>query len=304
MNTIQDNILKERSLKAVISDYFQLTKPGIALAVLMSTLMGFIMGSKGVVDLYLMLHALLGTFLIASGTSAYNMFMERKFDGLMKRTEKRPIPQERIPAQHGMFFSLFLIFSGLAYLVFTVNAIAVLISFLTTVIYLAAYTPLKRISSFNILVGAIPGALPPVGGWVAASISVTEFGMWLLFGIVFFWQIPHVMAIAWKYKDDYNSAGFKMLPKNDTEGNKTAFYAMFCTLLLFPISYLIYQIDTAGVVFLILSGFLALFYFWHVLKFAKERSSTNARKLMFASIAYLPLFWAALFIDRLLLGSM
>ena len=107
MNTIQDNILKERSLKAVISDYFQLTKPGIVLAVLMSTLMGFIMGSKGVVDFYLMLHALLGTFLIASGTSAYNMFMERKFDGLMKRTEKRPIPQERIPAQHGMFFHFF-----------------------------------------------------------------------------------------------------------------------------------------------------------------------------------------------------
>ena len=111
------------------------------------------------------------------------------------------------------------------------------------------------------MVGAIPGALPPVGGWVAASITVNELGMWLLFGIVFFWQIPHVMAIAWKYKDDYSSAGFKMLPKNDIEGNKTAFYAIFCTLLLFPISYLIYQIDTAGVVFLILSGFFGFILF-------------------------------------------
>lgn len=301
MNTTQDNILKERSLKAVISDYFQLTKPGIALAVLMSTLMGFIMGSKGVIDFYLMLHALFGTFLIASGTSAHNMFMERKFDGLMKRTERRPLPQERIPAQHGMLFSLFLIFSGLAYLVFAVNAIAGIISLFTTVIYLAAYTPLKRVSAFNILVGAIPGALPPVGGWVAASSSVTELGMWLLFGIVFFWQIPHVMAIAWKYKDDYSSAGFKMLPKNDNKGTKTSFYAILCTLFLFPTSYLIYQIGTADVVFLVLSIVLALFYLWYVIKFAKERSLINARKLMFASIAYLPLFWIALFLDHLLL---
>lgn len=301
MNTTQDNILKQRSFQAVISDYFQLTKPGIAMAVLMSMLMGFIIGSQGNVDFFLMLHAILGTYLIASGTSAHNMFMERNLDGLMKRTEKRPLPQQRISARNGMVFSLVLIFTGLTYLVLVVNPVAGFVSLATTLIYLAAYTPLKRVSAFNILIGAVPGALPPVGGWAAASGTISETGMWLLFGIVLLWQIPHVMAIAWKYKDDYYGAGFKMLPKNDDSGVKTAFYAILCTLLLFPVSFVIFQLGIAGLLFLTLSTGLGVFYLWFGIKFAKNRSLMNARKLMFASIAYLPLFWVVLFLDRILL---
>lgn len=299
MNSTQDNIVQERSLRVVIADYFQLTKPGIALAVLMSMLMGFILGSNGSVNLVLMLHAIFGTFLIASGTSAHNMFMERTFDGMMKRTEQRPLPQQRISAKNGMIFSLALIFTGLTYLVLVVNPVAGLVSFATTLIYLAAYTPLKRVSAFNIIVGAVPGALPPVGGWAAASGNITDPGMWLLFAIVLFWQIPHVMAIAWKYKDDYFGAGFKMLPKNDHQGKKTGFYAVLCTLLLFPSTYAIYYFQLAGLPFLVASNVLALVYLWYSMVFAKDRSLVNARKLMFASIAYLPLFWVVLFIDRL-----
>lgn len=299
MNSTQDNIVQERSFQSIIADYFQLTKPGIALAVLMSMLMGFILGSNGNVNLILMLHAIFGTFLIASGTSAHNMFMERTFDGMMKRTEQRPLPQQRISAKNGMIFSLVLIFTGLTYLVLVVNPVAGLVSFATTLIYLAAYTPLKRVSAFNILVGAIPGALPPVGGWAAASGNITEPGMWLLFAIVLFWQIPHVMAIAWKYKDDYFGAGFKMLPKNDLKGTKTGFYAVLCTILLFPASYAIYYFELAGIPFLVSSFTLALVYLWYSVVFAKDRTLVNARKLMFASIAYLPLFWVVLFIDRL-----
>lgn len=299
MNSTQDNIVQERSLRVVIADYFQLTKPGIALAVLMSMLMGFILGSNGSVNLVLMLHAIFGTFLIASGTSAHNMFMERTFDGMMKRTEQRPLPQQRISAKNGMIFSLALIFTGLTYLVLVVNPVAGLVSFATTLIYLAAYTPLKRVSAFNIIVGAVPGALPPVGGWAAASGNITDPGMWLLFAIVLFWQIPHVMAIAWKYKDDYFGAGFKMLPKNDHQGKKTGFYAVLCTLLLFPATYAIYYFQLAGLPFLVASNVLALVYLWYSMVFAKDRSLVNARKLMFASIAYLPLFWVVLFIDRL-----
>lgn len=149
------------------------------------------------------------------------------------------------------------------------------------------------------MVGAIPGALPPVGGWAAASGNITEPGMWLLFAIVLFWQIPHVMAIAWKYKDDYFGAGFKMLPKNDLKGTKTGFYAVLCTLLLFPASYAIYYFELAGMPFLVSSFTLALVYLWYSVVFAKDRTLVNARKLMFASIAYLPLFWVVLFIDRL-----
>ena len=300
MNSTQENILPERSLMATVSDYFQLTKPGIAFAVLMSTSIGFILGSQHDVDYVLLVHALLGTYFIASGTSAHNMFMERNFDGLMKRTEKRPLPQQRISAPHGMLFSLMLIFTGLVYLIFIVHALAGLISFITMFIYLAVYTPLKRVSAFNILVGAIPGALPPVGGWVAASGNLNNIGMWILFGIVFFWQIPHVMAIAWKYKDDYSSAGFKMLPKNDKDGKKIAFYALLSTFLLFPFCYAIYYFGIASMYFLCICLGLTIFYVWFTVIFAKNRSPINARKLMLFSIAYLPFFWLILFLDTII----
>lgn len=146
MNSTQDNIVQERSFQSIIADYFQLTKPGIALAVLMSMLMGFILGSNGNVNLILMLHAIFGTFLIASGTSAHNMFMERTFDGMMKRTEQRPLPQQRISAKNGMIFSLVLIFTGLTYLVLVVNPVAGLVSFATTLIYLPLHSLKARIS--------------------------------------------------------------------------------------------------------------------------------------------------------------
>lgn len=298
MNSTQDNIVQERSFQSIIADYFQLTKPGIALAVLMSMLMGFILGSNGNVNLILMLHAIFGTFLIASGTSAHNMFMERTFDGMMKRTEQRPLPQQRISAKNGMIFSLVLIFTGLTYLVLVVNPVAGLVSFATTLIYLPLHSLKARISIQYF--GRSNTRCIATCWWMGcASGNITEPGMWLLFAIVLFWQIPHVMAIAWKYKDDYFGAGFKMLPKNDLKGTKTGFYAVLCTLLLFPASYAIYYFELAGMPFLVSSFTLALVYLWYSVVFAKDRTLVNARKLMFASIAYLPLFWVVLFIDRL-----
>ncbi len=301
MHSNEEKVAVQRSFSEIISDYYQLTKPGITFAVLISMLVGFVVGSAGSIDFMTMIHALIGTYLIAAGTGAHNQFMERNLDGLMKRTESRPLPAQRVPAQKGAVFSLTLLFTGLTYLVLMVNTVAGLVSFATAFIYLAAYTPLKRVSAFNIMVGAIPGALPPVGGWAAATGTITDPGMWLFFGILFLWQIPHVMAIAWMYKDDYSGAGFKMLPKNDTEGNKTAFYAILCTLLLFPLSFLVYQLDVSGIVFLILSALLAIMFLVFSIRFAKDRSRLNARKLMFASIIYLPMVWVAVFIDALVL---
>lgn len=299
MNSKEEKVLIERSFSDVISDYHQLTKPGITLAVLISMLVGFVVGSAGSIDLFLMIHALVGTYLIAAGTAAHNQFMERNLDGLMKRTELRPLPDQRVPAKKGGAFSLILLFSGLLYLVLMVNPVAGMVSFATALIYLMFYTPMKRISAFNILIGAIPGALPPVGGWAAASGNITEPGMWLFFGILFLWQIPHVMAIAWMYKDDYSGAGFKMLPKNDTKGIKTAFYAILCTILLFPLSYFVYALDISGIVFLVLSSIFAAIFFVYTILFARERNRPNARKLMFASILYLPMVWVAVFVDML-----
>lgn len=301
MSSKEEKVLIQRSFSKIISDYYQLTKPGITLAVLISMLVGFVVGSGGSINFMVMIHALIGTYLIAAGTGAHNQFMERNLDGLMKRTELRPLPTNRIPAQQGVIFSLTLLFTGLTYLVLMVNPVAGLVSFATALIYLAAYTPMKRVSAFNILIGAIPGALPPVGGWAAASGNISDPGMWLFFGILFLWQIPHVMAIAWMYKDDYSGAGFKMLPKNDTEGKKTAFYAILCTLLLFPISYAVYALGISGIVFLILSLIFALVFFIYGVRFANNRTRLNARKLMFASIIYLPMVWVAVFVDMLFL---
>ncbi len=299
MNSVEEKVLTPRPFSETISDYYQLTKPGITLAVLASMLVGFVLGSTGTISYLIMIHAIVGTWLIAAGTGAHNQFMERKLDGLMKRTEKRPLPTQRISAKNGMIFSLTLIFSGLLYLVLMVNPVAGAVSFATTLIYLAAYTPMKQVSAFNIVIGAVPGALPPVGGWAAASGTVTEPGMWLLFGIVFLWQVPHVMAIAWMCKDDYSSAGFKMLPKNDETGSKTSFWAILCTLLLFPVTVAIYWLSISGIIFLVLGVLLALGFLYYSIIFLKDRTKENARKLMFASIAYLPLVWSAVFIDRL-----
>lgn len=300
MNSIEEKIQVERSFTDVISDYHQLTKPGITLAVLASMLVGFVLGSGYAFNFVLMIHAIIGTYMIAAGTGAYNQFMERRLDGLMKRTAKRPLPDNRIAASSGMFFSLILIFSGLVYLFILVNPLAGAISFATTFIYLIAYTPMKQVSAFNIMIGAVPGALPPVGGWAAASGTIESPGMWLLFGIVFLWQVPHVMAIAWSLKDDYFGAGFKMLPKNDETGQKTAIWSLICTILLYPVSIAMFVMGISGMIFLVLSLLLATGFLYYSIKFLSERTKENSRKLMFASIAYLPLVWVAVFIDRLI----
>ncbi|MTI88890.1 MAG: protoheme IX farnesyltransferase [Balneolaceae bacterium] len=298
MNSVEENTIIKRSVSSVLSDYYQLTKPGITMAVLASMLVGFILGSGTDINFILMFHAIIGTYLIASGTAAHNQFMERKLDGLMKRTAKRPLPDKRMDSKNGMVFSLTLIFLGLMYLLLMVNPVAGFVSLMTTLIYLAAYTPMKRVSAINIVIGAVPGALPPVGGWAAATGTVGDPGMWLLFGIVFLWQVPHVLSIAWMCKDDYTSAGFHMLPKNDTEGKKTAIYSLLCLLILFPVTYALYGLGISGLVFLVLALLFAAIFLFYGIKFWIERTKINAKKLMFASIAYLPLVWVAVFIDR------
>ena len=298
MNSAADSIPK-RLNSTLISDYYQLTKPRITFAVVITMWVGFMLGTFGSFDFLLMFHATLGTWLIASGTAAYNQFMERNLDGLMKRTEKRPLPAKRIPAKNSRIFSLSLIFLGSVYLISIVNLAAGATSLATTIIYLGAYTPMKRISYTNVFVGAIPGALPPVGGWAAAGGSLLEPGIWLVFAIMFLWQVPHVMAIAWFCKDDYGHAGFKMLPKNDEEGRVVSFWVFVCTLALFPVSYYLFELDTAGITFLIGSMLLAIMYFYYGILFIRNRSREQAKKLMFAAIAYLPFISLLFFIDRL-----
>lgn len=300
MNSANENVLINRPFTEVISDYYQLTKPGITMSVLVSMLVGFILGSGTNINFAILIHALIGTYLIAAGTGAHNQFIERVSDKLMKRTANRPLPDQRIDSKSGMIFSLTLIFTGLLYLILLVNPVAGAVSFLTALIYLGVYTPMKKVSPLNIAIGAIPGALPPVGGWAAATGNIAEPGMWLLFGIMFFWQVPHVLSIAWLCKDDYSSAGLKMLPKQDKEGFKTLFWSMICVLGLFPVTYALYYLEISGILFLALGMAFALGFTAYTVKFGMNRTKENAKKMMFASIAYLPLVWVAVFIDRFL----
>lgn len=290
-----------QALTATLQDYYELTKPGITLSVVASMLIGFIMGSAGSMNYVLMFHALLGTYLIAAGTSAHNMFLERGLDGLMHRTSKRPLPDSRISSKNGFIFSTVLIFSGLAYLLAMVNIVAGVVSLATTIIYLFAYTPLKRISALNVFVGAVPGALPVVGGWAAASGTVLEHGMWILFGIVFCWQVPHVVAIAWVCKKDYEHAGFKMLPKNDTHGIKAAVWVLLPMLILFPTVYKLYVMDLVSWIYLSGSLLSTAVFLYYGIMFSIYRDISTAKGVMFSSFAYLPLIWIFIFLDWIIL---
>lgn len=299
MKITEEKTLSKSLIPSVVADYIELTKPGITLLVLASMAIGFLLGSAGAIDFIILLHAIVGTILIAAGTAAHNQYIERDLDKLMLRTSKRPLPMERIPAAHGLVFSLVLITAGLIYLITTVNIIAGLVSALTAVIYLAVYTPMKRINFSNVIIGAVPGALPPVGGWAAATGSISDIGVWLLFGIVFLWQIPHVVSIAWLCNDDYTRAGFRMLPKNDESGIKSAWVSLICLILLLPVTIWLYYSGFNGMMYLVgafLSG-LAFLYFGF--NFLLERDKRNAKLLMFASIFYLPLIWIFILVDIL-----
>jgi len=277
--------------------YYELTKPGITFTVLASMLVGFLLASAGEINYLLMLHASIGTYLIASGTAAHNQFMEWRQDGKMKRTKKRPVPSSKISPGESSLFSLSLILFGLFYLILMVNYVAGLVSLATTVLYLGFYTPMKQISVVNVFIGAIPGALPPVGGWAAATGHLGSVGMWLLFGIVFFWQIPHVMAIAWVCKDDYETAGFHMLPVNDESGLKATILILGCLIALFPVTWGLFAIGLNGWIYLAGALISSLVFLYYGFIFARDRNKASAKKLMFASFGYLPIVWAFIFID-------
>lgn len=288
-----------RSLAApTLADYVELTKPGITMLVLASMAIGFFLGSAGTISYITLFHAVLGTLLIAGGTAAHNQYIERDLDKLMIRTSNRPLPMERISPAHALLFSTSLILAGFAWLVFMVNPVAGFVSGITTILYLAAYTPLKRISFANVIVGSVPGALPPVGGWAAATGTITDPGMWILFGIVFLWQIPHVVSIAWLCNEDYTKAGFRMLPANDTDGWVSGMVVFACLLLLLPVSAMLYAIGINGWIYLTGATLAGLYFTWYGWKFLMTRTKVTAKKLMFSSLFYLPLIWIFILADR------
>jgi protoheme IX farnesyltransferase len=280
--------LPQERKNALLDDVLELVKARLSLLVLITTLVGFLLGWRGPLDWVLLTATLLGTALCAGGAAALNQWWERDVDSLMKRTRDRPLPASRMVPQDALLFGLFFSFSGIAILALFTNHRAAFLAFATIAIYILVYTPMKRISSLNTLVGAIPGALPPLIGWVAARGNYNIEGC-LLFATLWFWQMPHFLAIAWMYKDDYADGGFVMLTANDHEGLLTSRQALLYTLFLVPVTLLPSMLGFNSPVYFIGALALGLAFTAFALRFIMQRSRNTARNLFFASIIYLPL---------------
>jgi len=281
-----------------LTDFVTLTKPRLNLLVVFTTAAGLYLASPNGVALSVLLHTLLGTALIAGGAAALNQVWERDTDALMRRTRTRPIASGRLRPSHGLLFGLALSTAGLIELAVEVNLISSWMAGLTLGSYVLVYTPLKRRTSLATLVGAVPGALPPVIGWVAATGSLTLPAL-VLFGISFFWQMPHFLAIAWLYRDEYAAAGIPLLPVLERDGRRTGQQALLYSAALWPVSLLPPLVGLAGGLYLVVATVLGLTLIALSASFARDRSTETARRLFVFSITYLPLLWGALVADRL-----
>ena len=285
----------EKSRFAVFSE---LVKARLTLLVLITTLVGFYVGARGTLDWALMIHTLLGTALLACGAAALNQLIEREHDAKMRRTEGRPLPSGRLQPDTVLLFGGFSSMAGLVYLAFAVNLLTSLLGAVTLVTYVFVYTPLKRVTWLNTTVGAIPGALPPLMGWTAATGELTGAG-WALFAILFFWQIPHFLAIAWMYRDEYAKAGFVMLPGVDPTGERTAHQAVSHAIGLLIVSLCPVLFRVAGATYFVGALLIGLLFLAAAFAFARQLNVPRARQLFFASIIYLPLLLGLMVFDKI-----
>lgn len=279
------------------SDFFALTKPRLNLLVVLTATAGYYMGVGPEVSMLTLFHTVVGTALVAGGSAAFNMVMERRVDSLMKRTRLRPLADGRLHPFEAVWFGVALSAIGLVQLALGVNLLAAAVAMVTLVTYIAWYTPSKLRTSLSTVIGAIPGALPPMIGWAAATGSLS-IEAWILFGIVFLWQMPHFLAIAWLYREDYARAGFPLLPVVEPDGLSTARQATAYAAALLPVSLTPTLVGlTSGLYF---ASALALGCALFVLtwRFARVRTGRNARWLFFGSIVYLPLLWIVMVTTR------
>jgi protoheme IX farnesyltransferase len=281
----------------MIADLVTLTKPRLNLLVLLTTLCGLYLAAPEGLPLAVVLHTLVGSALVAGGASALNQALERDTDRLMRRTSGRPLPAGRLGAPVATIFGLALAAVGVSELAIWVNYVTAGIALGTLVSYVAAYTPLKTRSSLSTLVGAVPGALPPVIGWSAATGEVS-FPALVLFGIVFFWQMPHFLAIAWMYRDDYARAGMPLLPVTEPDGRRTGQQALIYAAVLWPVSLMPTVVGLAGAPYAALATGLGFMFVGLSAFFARERTLATARQLFLFSIIYLPLLLTGLVVDR------
>jgi protoheme IX farnesyltransferase len=285
---------------APVADYWALTKPEINFLIAIATFAGFYLSLSQHLDgfpVMLLMHTLLGTLLVSSGAGALNQYIERRFDAQMRRTRRRPLADGRLEPSSVLWFGILLSFAGGIYLAVAVNALTSLLAVLTLGSYLALYTPLKRKTPLCTLVGALPGAMPPLIGWAAAS-GKLSFEAWVLYLMLFLWQFPHFMAIAWMYREDYSRAGYLILPRGEQSGRFMSSQAFVASLALIPVSLIPAVIGQAGRVYFVLACILSSGFFFYSARLALRRSNVDARRLLMASIIYIPLAFLLMVLSK------
>ena len=279
------------------ADYITLAKPRLNMLVVATSLAGFVMGHGETSNVITVLSLVIGTALVASGASAVNQVYERRTDALMRRTRLRPMADRRVTPDEALKYAAVLCAAGLMLLAFGANPLSALVALATLVSYAAIYTPLKARTSFATVIGAIPGALPPVIGWAAATGDLSR-GAWVLFAIVFLWQLPHFLAIAWMYREDYARAGFPMLPVIEPDGRSTARQSVVYAAALLPVSLAPTLLGMTTSTYFAAALVLTLAFVLLTLQFARTRSERDARRVFFGSITYLPLLWGLMIATR------
>jgi protoheme IX farnesyltransferase len=293
----QDRLVGWRSK---VADYWTLTKPEVNSLVVASTLAGFYLAWRGPMNYALMVHTLVGTLLVASGTATLNQWVEREFDARMRRTANRPLPAGRLSSSEALWFGIALAAGGGLELALAVNILACFLALLTLASYLLLYTPLKRKTSYCTLVGAFPGAMPPLIGWAAARGNLS-LEAWVLYAILFFWQFPHFLSIAWMYREDYERAGFLMLPVDDPQGRRAARQILATSIALLPVSLLPTLLGQMGITYFFGALALGLVILYYGASTALVRSNVMARRLLLASVFYLPLVFGLMIVDKILM---
>jgi protoheme IX farnesyltransferase len=269
-----------------LRDYYALTKPEVNLLILMTTSAGYYLASRGNFRVASLVNTLLGTVLVASGTATLNQWMERVWDGRMRRTAARPLPSGRLAAREALLFGILLSITGGLYLALAVNALSALLAISTGLSYLLVYTPLKRKTPLCTLLGAFPGAMPTLIGWAGASAHIDRQA-WFLFAILFLWQFPHFLAIALMYREDYDRAGYRMLPYFDRDFRFTRAEIVGFTLIL-VVTTMLPVAGRGGAFYVIAMALAGAFLLYHVARLARSTSRVLASRVVFASVIYLP----------------
>ena len=285
------------SARTRVLDLAELVKARLTLLVLLTTAAGFYLGAQSPINYAGLFHVVFGTAAAAAGAAALNQWWERKLDALMRRTRTRPVPAGRMRPAEALALGLVLSIFGVGYLAITCNALSATLAAVTILIYIFGYTPLKRASTANTLVGAVPGAIPPMIGWAAARGAI-EAGAWSLFAILLLWQLPHFFAIAWMYRDDYSRAGFRMISSDDRSGERSASQSVFFSILLLVIAGLPAFVGVVTTLYLPVELVLGASFIAIAMRFLRIRTAGAARLLFITSIVYLPLLLAALVLTK------